>query len=113
MAGMRAIVDLANQIGMDRIEKRHRAMADYILREMLKRGAESWTSPDPALRCAIATVNVAPVKMPDLEYALWKQHKIRIRGGAPHKIRLSTPYYLQKADIQRFLDAFDGYKRQA
>ena len=51
--------------------------------------------------------------MPDLEYALWKQHKIRIRGGAPNKIRLSTPYYLQKADIQRFLDAFDGYKRQA
>ena len=113
IAGLVAAIDLANSIGMERIERRHRQLADYIHAEMVKRGAESWTSPDPALRCAIATVNVAPVKMPDLEYALWKQHKIRIRGGAPHKIRLSTPYYLQKADIQRFLDAFDGYKRQA
>lgn len=112
IAGLVAAIDLANSIGMERIERRHRQLADYIHAEMVKRGAESWTSPDPALRCAIATVNVAPVKMPDLEYALWKQHKIRIRGGAPNKIRLSTPYYLQKADIQRFLDAFDGYKRQ-
>jgi len=111
IAGLVAAIDLANSIGMERIERRHRQLADYIHAEMVKRGAESWTSPDPALRCAIATVNVAPVKMPDLEYALWKQHKIRIRGGAPNKIRLSTPYYLQKADIQRFLDAFDGYKR--
>jgi selenocysteine lyase/cysteine desulfurase len=111
IAGLVAAIDLANSIGMERIERRHRQLADYIHAEMVKRGAESWTSPDPALRCAIATVNVAPVKMPDLEYALWKQHKIRIRGGAPNKIRLSTPYYLQKADIQRFLEAFDGYKR--
>lgn len=111
IAGLVAAIDLANSIGMERIERRHRQLADYIHAEMMKRGAESWTSPDPALRCAIATVNVAPVKMPDLEYALWKEHKIRIRGGAPNKIRLSTPYYLQKADIQRFLDAFDGYKR--
>jgi len=113
LAGLRAAIDFANWIGMDRIEKRHRQLADYIHAEMLKRGAESWTSPDPSLRCAIATVNVAPAKMPDLEYWLWKQHKIRIRGGSPHKIRLSTPYYLQKADIERFLAGLDEYKKTA
>ncbi len=111
LAGLQAALDLANWIGIDRIEKRHRHLADALHNEMLKRGAESWTSPDPALRCGIVTVNVAPKKMPDLEYALWKQHKIRIRGGAPHKIRLSTPYYLQKSDIQRFLEKFDAYKQ--
>jgi isopenicillin-N epimerase len=111
--GLRAAIELANSIGMERIEKRHRQMADYLHAEMMKRGAESWTSPDPALRCAIATVNVPPVKMPDLEYWMWKQHKVRIRGGAPNKIRLSTPYYLQKSDIQRFLEKFDEYKKQA
>lgn len=110
LAGMRAAVELASQIGMDRIEKRHRSMADYIHAEMIKRGAQSWTSPDPALRCAIATVTVAPVKMPDLENALWKKNKIRIRGAAPHKIRLSTPYYLLKKDVDRFLAAFDEYR---
>jgi isopenicillin-N epimerase len=110
LAGLQAALDFANWIGLERIEKRHRQLADYIHAEMLKRGVESLTSPDPALRCGIVTVNVPPKKMPDLEYALWKQHKIRIRGGAPHKIRLSTPYYLQKNDIQRFLEKFDAYK---
>src|SRR5579859_5907237 len=112
LAGLRASIELAKQIGMDRIEKRHRAMGNYILSEMLKRGAESWTSPDAALRCGITTVTVAPVKMPDLENWMWKEKKIRIRGAAPHKIRLSTPYYLLRKDLDRFLAAYDEYKIQ-
>ena len=109
--GLRAAIQMANQIGMDRIEKRHRQLGDYILGEMQKRGAESWTSPDAALRCAIATVNVPPINRMDLENWLWKTHKIRIRGAEPNKLRLSTPYYLQKKDIDRFLEKFDEYKR--
>src|SRR6202158_4735379 len=81
--GMRAAVQLANQIGMERIERRHRQMADHILKEMVQRGAESWTSPDPALRCAIASVNVAPIQIYELENWMWKTKKIRIRGGGP------------------------------
>jgi hypothetical protein len=27
-------------------------------------------------------------------------------------LRLSTPYYLQKKDIDRFLEKFDQYKRE-
>jgi isopenicillin-N epimerase len=108
--GLRAAIKLANDIGMERIERRHRQQADYILGEMTKRGAESWTSPDPALRCAIATVNVPPIQRMDLEHWMWKTHKIRIRGGEPSKLRLSTPYYLQKKDIDRFLEKFDEYK---
>lgn len=111
LAGLKAAIEFANWIGMERIEKRHRALGDLIYAEMTKRGAESWTSPDPALRCGIITVNVPPAKMPDLENWMWKQHKIRIRGGAPHKVRLSTPYYLQKADIQKFLDKLGEYKQ--
>jgi len=109
--GLRAAVQLANEIGMERIEKRHRQMADYILKEMVKRGAESWTSPDPALRCAIAAVNVPPIQIVEIENWMWKNKKIRIRGGAPSKIRLSTPYYLLRKDVDRFLTAFDEYRR--
>ena len=109
--GLRASLKLANDIGMDRIEKRHRALADYILAKMMKRGAESWTSPDAALRCAIVTVNVPGVPRMDLENRLWKSHKIRIRGGEPNKLRLSTPYYLRREDIDRFLAGFDEYRR--
>src|SRR5258708_39122139 len=87
-------------------------MANYILKEMVQRGAESWTSPDPALRCAIAAVTVAPIQIMELENWLWKTKKIRIRGGAPSKIRFSTPYYLLHKDVDRFLEAHVGYPRQ-
>src|SRR5215470_13075426 len=111
LCGLRAAIEFANTIGMDRIEKRHRANANYILAEMTKRGAFSWTSPDPALRCGIATVNIAPHTMPSVENWLWSQKKIRIRGGAPSKIRLSTPYYLLRKDINRFLASYDEYRK--
>ena len=110
--GLRAAIKLANDIGLDRIERRHRQLCDYILGEMVKRRAESWTSPDPALRCAIATVNVPPIQRMDLENWMWKQNKIRIRGGEPSKLRLSTPYYLSKKDIDRFLEKFDQYRKE-
>ncbi len=110
LCGLRAAIALANEIGMERIEKRHRQTANYILKEMVQRGAESWTSPDPALRCAIAAVNVPPIQIGELESWMWKTKKIRIRGGAPAKIRLSTPYYLLRQDVDRFLAAFDEYK---
>ena len=109
--GLRAAIKMANDIGIDRIERRHRALGDYLLTEMLKRKAESWTSPDRALRCAIISVNVPPVPRLELENWLWKTHKIRIRGADPNKLRLSTPYYLSKKDINRFLEQFDEYKR--
>src|SRR6202011_4077813 len=109
--GLRASIQLAHDIGMDRIERRHRQLCDYILGAMIKRGATSWTSPDASMRCAIATVNVPPIVRMDLEHWLWKEKKIRVRGAEPHKLRLSTPYYLSKQDIDRFLDAFDEYKK--
>jgi len=113
LCGLRASIKMANDIGMERIEARHRQLADYILAEMIKRGAESWTSPDAAMRCAIVTVNVPPLQRAALENWLWKTQKIRIRGGDPSKLRLSTPYYLQKKDIDRYLAAFDQYKKSA
>lgn len=111
LSGLRASIALANQIGMDRIEKRHHQMGDYILQQMIERGATSWTSPEAALRCGITTVTVAPAKMPDLELWMWKEKKIRIRGGAPAKIRQSTPYYLLRKDVDRYLAAYDEYRK--
>jgi selenocysteine lyase/cysteine desulfurase len=92
--GMRAAVKLANDI----------------LGEMVKRGAESWTSPDASLRCAIASVNVPPIQILEIETWMWQNKKIRIRGGGPSKIRLSTPYYLLRKDVDRYLVAYDEYR---
>ena len=109
--GLRAAIALANQIGLERIERRHRQMADFLLQQMVGRGQESWTSPDPALRCGIASVNLAPLQISELENWMWKNKKIRIRGGGPSKIRLSAPYYLLRKDADRYLAAFDEYKK--
>jgi selenocysteine lyase/cysteine desulfurase len=109
--GLRAAIALAESIGLDRIEKRHRAMGDYMLDQMQRRRAQFWTSSDPALRCAITTVNVPPIARMELEKWLWTKHKIRIRGGEPSKLRLSTPYYVLRRDVDRFLEKFDEYAR--
>ena len=111
LMGLNAAVDLANNIGMDRIEARNRMLCDYIHAEMMKRGAEDWTSPDPALRGAIATVNVPPVQRMELQDWLWTHHRVRIRGGNPSKLRLATPYFLRKADIDRFLGLYDEFRK--
>ncbi|WP_298395096.1 aminotransferase class V-fold PLP-dependent enzyme [Sphingobium sp.] len=111
LMGLNAAIDFANGIGMDRIETQGRMLADYIHAEMMKRGAESWTSPDPALRGAIATVNVPGVQRMELQDWLWTNHKVRIRGGNPSKLRLATPYFLSKTDIDRFLSLFDAFRK--
>lgn len=112
LMGLNAAIDMANNIGIERIEARSRMLADYIHAEMMKRGAQSLTSPDPALRRAIVSVNIPPIDRMELETWLWQKHKVRIRGGQPSRLRLSTPYYLSKADIDRFLDLFDAYRKE-
>lgn len=111
LAGMNAAINFCQQIGLDRIEKRHRELNDYMLAEMQKRGARLWTSSSPAMRCGIVSFSIAPVKIAGMERDLWKDHKIRVRGGDPYKIRLSTPYYLQRAEVDRFLEQYDSYRK--
>ena len=113
VAGMIAAVGFAQQIGLDRIEKRHRQLAEYAHAEFMKRGAESWTSPDRNLRCAIATLNLPQVQMPDFETWVWKNHRIRIRGGAPSKLRFAAGYYVSPKEVDRFLEAYDRYRAKA
>ncbi|HEY3928925.1 MAG TPA: aminotransferase class V-fold PLP-dependent enzyme [Candidatus Koribacter sp.] len=110
VAGMIASIEFAKQIGLDRIEKRHRMLADYGHSELVKRGAQSWTSPLPEMRCAIAAVNLVPVQIGSLEPWLWTNHRIRVRGGAPSKLRFAAGYYVGKREIERFLAAYDEYR---
>lgn len=107
--GMLAAIDFANAIGMEHIERRQRALARYAHDQMVARGAKSWMSDDPALRCAIATVNVPRISRMELQDWLWAQHRIRIRGGEPSRLRLCTPYFLLRSDVDRFLRAYDEF----
>jgi isopenicillin-N epimerase len=55
---------------------------------------------------------VPPFQITELENWMWKTKKIRIRGGAPSKIRLSTPYYLLRKDVDSYLAAYDEYRKK-
>jgi len=48
----------------------------------------------------------------ELENWLWKEKKIRIRGGEPSKLRISMPYFVLRKDADWFLAAFDEYKKK-
>jgi len=110
--GLRAAIDFANKIGMDRIEQRHRTLCDRIHLEMVKRGCESWTSPDAALRCGIAKFVLPKVDVLRLQKWMWDRHKIKIKvndnPGSP-ELRMSMAYYLQSEEIDSFLDKFDEF----
>jgi hypothetical protein len=47
-----------------------------------------------------------------LENWLWTQKKIRIRGGEPSKLRISTPYFVLHKDGDRFLSSLDEFKKK-
>lgn len=111
--GLRASIDFANRIGMEKIEARHRTQNLWLLGEMEKRGARNVTGEDPSLRCGIVAVDVPPIQRMALENWMWTTRKIRIRGSEPSRLRLSTPYYLLRPDLERFLAAFDAYKLHA
>jgi hypothetical protein len=43
---------------------------------------------------------------------MWKEKSPQIRGGAPAKIRQSTPYYVLRRDVDRYLAAYDEYRKR-
>jgi len=90
----RAAVPLAEYIGMERIEKRHRQMADYVLEGNGRARAESWSRRDAALRCAIGRVKWRRYTFRTNRKLDVETKSIRLRGGGRPKDSLSTPYYL-------------------
>ena len=56
--------------------------------------------------------NVPPLPRMESEKWLWQKKRIRIRGADPHKLRLSMPYYISRAEIDRLLDVFDEFKKK-
>jgi isopenicillin-N epimerase len=108
--GLSAAIRFAEQVGVSRIERRQRELADELLQRLLERGVTSWTSPDPACRSAMVTVHVPSVLRRELQAWLWSTHRIRIRGSDPSALRLSTAYYVQPGEINRFLEKFDEYQ---
>jgi len=99
--GLRASIKLANDIGIDRIERRHRQLGDYILDEMKKRGAESWTSPTQPCAARLSPSMYPGPSRRSRELAMESPQNPDSRRR-PKQIRLSTPYYLQRKTSTAF-----------
>jgi isopenicillin-N epimerase len=113
LAGLKAALEMAEDIGLERIEQRQRMLCSRLHEEMERRGARPLTSRNPAMRCAITSFDIAPLEVRKLQLWMWQQHRIRLRGTGPARLRLSTPYYLLERDMERFLAAYDQYRRTA
>jgi isopenicillin-N epimerase len=110
--GLRRALQFAGEIGFDRIELRTRELATYLMQGLKRQGVELLASPDADLRCGIIAANVPGIKRMELERWLWSERRIRIRGGEPNRIRVSPGYYVQKAEIDRFLECLDEYRKR-
>jgi isopenicillin-N epimerase len=111
VAGMAAAIRMAEAIGLERIEARQHEACNRLHAEMERRGARVVGSRNAILRGAITCFDIAPLKTRELQLWMWQRHGIRIRGTAPTWLRLSTPYYLLERDVQRFLAAYDEYRK--
>ncbi|MFQ5817806.1 MAG: aminotransferase class V-fold PLP-dependent enzyme [Terriglobia bacterium] len=112
LAGLRAAIALWQQIGPDRIERRIRQLHAYLKQRVGELpGAELLSAPGEEFTGGIVSVNFPAIKRMELQRWLYAQHRIRIRGGDPSRLRLSTHIYHSFADLDRFLAALRDYLR--
>lgn len=113
LTGLKAAIEFANTLGMDRIEGRIRMLNAYLRARLAAvPGAELWSASDPALVAGIACVNFPGVPYREIENGLWQRHRIRIRGGDPSRLRISTHIYTSYADLDRFVEKLGEFLKQ-
>jgi isopenicillin-N epimerase len=102
--GLRAAVQWANTLGIDRIQ-RWDAMLTKRLRDGLAKlpNAKLLSPADPRFASAITTFGVAGHTGREVQNALWEK-KIRVRAQGDPGVRLSAHYYMNPADVDRVLD---------
>ena len=72
-------------------------------------GAVLHSAPGEEFTGGILAVDFPGVERPKLQQWLYHQHRIRIRGTSPTRLRLSTHVYHSFADLDRFLAAVAEY----
>lgn len=108
LVGLKAAIEFANTLGIERIERRIHALNTYLRSRLAAMpGLEMWSASDPTLVAGIACVNVPGVPWKEIEGALWQRHRIRIRGGDPSRLRISTHYYTSYAELDRFVEKLE------
>ena len=112
LAGLRAALDFWRAVGPERIERRIRQLHAYLKERVAALpGAELHSAPGEEFTGGILAVNFPSVDRMKAQQWLYENHRIRIRGTSPTRMRLSTHIYHSIADLDRFLDALNEYLR--
>ena len=110
LAGLKAAIEFWQQLGPARIEGRIRQLHAYLKAQMAATpGAVLHSAPWEEFTGGILAVDFPGVERPKLQQWLYRQHRIRIRGTSPTRLRLSTHVYHSFADLDRFLAALSDY----
>jgi isopenicillin-N epimerase len=112
LAGLRAAIRFWHGLGPERITARIRELHAY-LKERVGRlpGAELHSAAGEEFTGGICAVDFPGVDRMKLQQWMYAQHRIRVRGNTPTRLRLSTHVYHSYAELDRFLAILDGYLR--
>jgi selenocysteine lyase/cysteine desulfurase len=69
------------------------------------------SAPGEDYTAAILCVDVDGLDRPALQKWMYATHRIRIRGTAPQRLRLSPHVYHSAADLDRFVGALSEWQR--
>ena len=112
LAGLKAAIELWQQLGPARITARIRQLHAYLKERVgVLPGAVLHAAPGEEFTGGILAVDFPALERPKLQQWLYHEHRIRIRGTSPTRLRLSTHVYHSFPDLNRFLAAFGEYRR--
>ncbi len=112
LAGLKAAIDFWDTIGPERIEGRIRRLHAYLKERVAELpGAELHSAAGEEFTGGILAVNFPGLDRMKVQQWLYHEHRIRIRGTSPTRLRLSTHIYHSFAELDRFLNALDSYLR--
>lgn len=114
LAGLRAAIHFWQMIGPERIERRIRQLHAYLKERMREfPGTELHSAPGEEFTGGILAVDFPQLDRMKLQQWMYDEHRIRIRGTSPTRLRLSTHIYHRPADLDRFLAALANYPQSS
>jgi len=110
LAGLKAALDLWKTVGPERITARIRQLHAY-LKERVRPiiGADVQSAPGEEFTGGILAVNFPQLDRMEMQKWFYAQHRIRIRGTSPTRLRLSTHVYHSFGELDRFLELLNDY----
>lgn len=110
LAGLKAALDFWKTIGPARITARIRQLHAYLKERVGKIiGADLHSAPGEEFTGGICTVNFPQLDRMEMQKWFYAEHRIRIRGTSPTRLRLSTHIYHSFAELDRFLELLSDY----